>query len=198
VTPDIAQFVQQAVADDQCSLAFAREVEVRLLSMHDKIKQLGAELADRDAQHRSVIDSPCPDEQHCTCVPVLRREIERLLDAIYQCGESPAEQRRQLDPVVYLRTRYVSVAEHNKACDSLRAEIERLQKLLDGPAFYWDERHLGTAYESIHEATACLHVGDVLPLRPIVEQPMIWVLVTEDEPQVFGSKEAAQAGGGEG
>jgi len=48
----------------------------------DEIELLTQELAERDEQHRSVISSPCPDEQHCTCVPILRRENQRLKERL--------------------------------------------------------------------------------------------------------------------
>lgn len=44
-----------------------------------EIIRLRAELAERDEAHRCIIAEPCaPDEHHCTCVPALRAEIERL------------------------------------------------------------------------------------------------------------------------
>lgn len=35
-------------------------------------------LADYEASYRKSIESPCPDEQHCACVPDLRTEVARL------------------------------------------------------------------------------------------------------------------------
>jgi len=43
-----------------------------------ELRRLRAEIADRDEHHQRVVDSPCRDERHCTCVPILRVEIERL------------------------------------------------------------------------------------------------------------------------
>lgn len=41
--------------------------------------QVVAELTDIKASYRATVDGPCaPDEQHCSCVPALRAEVERL------------------------------------------------------------------------------------------------------------------------
>lgn len=77
-----------------------------------------------------------------------------------------------------------------------QAEIEQLRALLAGPKFFWDDNNLESAYESIHQAVEFLDVGDVVMLRPIIEQPMIWVRVGEDEHGVYDSEEAARAAGG--
>lgn len=71
-----------------------------------------------------------PVTAHEDCLRAAQ-EIERLRAAIYEYGESPMEQRVQIDPVQYLRTRYVSVQGHNKTYDALNAEIERLRAELD-------------------------------------------------------------------
>jgi len=44
-----------------------------------EVERLQAEIAESEAQYRRVINDGNPkDEQHCTCVPTLRVEIERL------------------------------------------------------------------------------------------------------------------------
>lgn len=78
--------------------------------------------------------------------------------------------------------------------DALIAELERLQAdnaKLRQPNFYWDDRCLEYAVDSIAEAVDCDDAGDIIQLRPIHELPTVWVLVG-DEPQVFDSKEAAE------
>jgi len=50
-------------------------------------ERLMAELAERDAWHRAVMDETCGyDEKHCTCVPLLRREIEKLRAALTEAA----------------------------------------------------------------------------------------------------------------
>ena len=46
----------------------------------DEVEALRCQLAERDEYYRMVINEACqaPDEKHCTCVPALRKEIERL------------------------------------------------------------------------------------------------------------------------
>jgi len=44
-----------------------------------EVERLEAELADWRETQRSVMAEKCPtDERHCTCVPMLRKEIESL------------------------------------------------------------------------------------------------------------------------
>ena len=40
--------------------------------------KLRAELAELKDYYARVISEPCPDEQHCTCVPALRAELDAL------------------------------------------------------------------------------------------------------------------------
>ena len=64
------------MSDTRCFHCGARTV-----AFQQAVAELAAvtqELHERDEQHRRVMDSPCPDEQHCTCVPILRAEIEQL------------------------------------------------------------------------------------------------------------------------
>ena len=64
------------MSDPRCFHCGARTV-----AFQQAVAELAAvtqELHERDEQHRRVMDSPCPDEQHCTCVPILRAEIEQL------------------------------------------------------------------------------------------------------------------------
>ena len=72
-------------------------------------------------------NSPCDhaDINVSAALQAAADEIERLWGAIYERGESPMEQRVQIDPVEYLRTRYISVAEYNEAIRALLAREER-------------------------------------------------------------------------
>ncbi|HUT61962.1 MAG TPA: ead/Ea22-like family protein [Phycisphaerae bacterium] len=64
----------------------------------DRIAELEAEIAERDAAHRRVVFGACaPDELHCTCVPSLRAEIERLRAAIAKARLIVARISRSLD-----------------------------------------------------------------------------------------------------
>ncbi len=55
----------------------------------EELERLRAELADIHDQHRRVMSEKCPtDEVHCTCVPVLRREVERLERALRKADKN--------------------------------------------------------------------------------------------------------------
>jgi len=72
---------------DGCIAAGWALTEIERLQVENQ--KLHAELHERNEQHRRVIESPCPDEQHCTCVPILRREIERLKAEKQRLSERP-------------------------------------------------------------------------------------------------------------
>ena len=62
-----------------------KELPVRVASQRalkkiiTEVVELESELAEHDAYYRKVVNGECaPDEKHCTCVPVLRKEIEVL------------------------------------------------------------------------------------------------------------------------
>ena len=64
-----------------CGTSFeCRPGEKAAVSIADRrIAELEAELADIHETHREIMAEECaPDEMHCTCVPVLRAEVERL------------------------------------------------------------------------------------------------------------------------
>ena len=51
----------------------------------DEVAQLEAELEEHDAYYKKIINEECAtDEIHCTCVPALRAENERLRFACKQ------------------------------------------------------------------------------------------------------------------
>lgn len=64
-----------------------RELTDKTISERDALKEQLAQIAE---QHRAIMEEPCGDEKHCTCVPILRSEIadlkKRLL-AIRRIGE---------------------------------------------------------------------------------------------------------------
>ena len=61
-------------------------------------QRLEAELSDRDAWHRAVMSEGCDkDEWHCTCVPPLRREIERLRAGAHSDAEVIDKLKRERD-----------------------------------------------------------------------------------------------------
>lgn len=127
---------------------------------HAKRLELEAELADwRDTQ-RSVMAERCGDDrEHCTCVPVLRREIERLRDLLQasldlQAAEQATsdELRRQMDVLALnytadenrLRAALEDVIEswsvHNAAVVAARAlGRENVLELAEGKARSADE-----------------------------------------------------------
>lgn len=44
-----------------------------------EVRRLTAELSDIHETHRRIISEQCPtDERHCTCVPALRSELEKV------------------------------------------------------------------------------------------------------------------------
>src|SRR3990167_6862987 len=57
-----------------------------------------SELAELKDYYARVISEPCPpDEQHCTCVPALRAELDALtaaLDAIEKAGSNAKDYER--------------------------------------------------------------------------------------------------------
>jgi hypothetical protein len=71
----------------------------------------------------------------------------------------------------------------------LEQEVEQLRK----PNFFWDDRCLDFAVDSIEEAVAYDDIGDIIPLRPIHELPTVWVLVGEDVCTLHPNHESAEA-----
>jgi hypothetical protein len=58
-------------------------------------ERLTLELEDIKQSYRQSINSPCPDEQHCTCLPALRSEVERLQEAhVTVCRDTSREIER--------------------------------------------------------------------------------------------------------
>jgi hypothetical protein len=55
----------------------------RIRDLKAEVARLREEVADRDNALRRALDPPC-DEQHCSCVPYLRVEVERLRGLIDQ------------------------------------------------------------------------------------------------------------------
>jgi hypothetical protein len=155
----------------------AVEIAVRERAV-EEIERLTQELADRDEQHRRVMASPCPDEVHCTCVPILRREIERL----GRCNEQMAKTHAE----VFNANAY----EYRKLKEEKQRLWERIATL-ETPDYYWDDRCLESAYEPC-EIGDYDDVGDIIELRPIHELPKVFVLITEDGPQIFATREEAE------
>lgn len=59
----------------------------RIEQLVDENAALRAELEDYRETYRRVLAEACaPDERHCTCVPALRMEIERLQQAAARAG----------------------------------------------------------------------------------------------------------------
>jgi len=88
-----------------------RRFNVELLhEAADEIERLQGELEDINDSHKAVMGERCDDEMHCTCVPALRAEIERLRIE-RKCYEAVGKESLVLK------------AERDKA----RAEIERLK-----------------------------------------------------------------------
>lgn len=53
-----------------------------IAALRSELADLRQWKADVEAAHRQVMDERCPsDEQHCTCVPILRREIADLRES---------------------------------------------------------------------------------------------------------------------
>lgn len=60
-----------------------------LCELEAENERLRAELAEIAETYRRIMDEPCGDEQHCTCVPVLRTENERLRTALREIIRLP-------------------------------------------------------------------------------------------------------------
>ena len=68
--------MRRTIDDIRSNLDFVGCDNATALELCDEVERLQAELADRDAWHRAVMDEQCgQDEKHCACVPLLRREI---------------------------------------------------------------------------------------------------------------------------
>ncbi|NBP83133.1 hypothetical protein EBU60_04655 [bacterium] len=64
------------------------------LDLRDEVERLRERVQDYEDDARTVLAERCaPDERHCSCVPHLRREVERLR----------AENEQQAREVAYLR-----------------------------------------------------------------------------------------------
>jgi len=109
-------------------------------------------------------------------------EIERLRGEFARLGDHPLLTKQSgTSPVDWCHRAL------NKSTWS-RAEVERLST----PNWYWDDRELESAAESITEAVRYDDVGNVVQLRPLHELPPVFVLVGVPN-QVFGSSKAAEA-----
>jgi hypothetical protein len=71
------------------SFDMAQHVLRKLNYQAAEIERLKGNLNDIEDAHRAVMEEPCDDEKHCTCVPVLRREIERQYEEIKQLRKLP-------------------------------------------------------------------------------------------------------------
>ena len=79
--------------------------------------------------------------------------------------------------------------------ERLEAENQKLRERiakLETPQWYWDDRCLENAIEP-HEIGDCDDVGDIIELRPIHELPKVFVLITEEEPKIFSTREEAES-----
>lgn len=77
------------------------------------------------------------------------------------------------------------VSDADRACRAINK--------LSSPDFFWDDRCLETAFESISEATAGDEVGAIIELRPLHELDSVFVLITESGYRQFLTRKAAEA-----
>lgn len=132
-------------------------------------------------------------ERYVARIRELEAEVERLRDAIYMHGESPMEQRLQIDPVQYMTTRYVPVHNFNHAISQLKAIVENPPKTKDGvpvvPGMHLWYRHpkTGRIYKWLGENMfAKTHHFDTNGQDVLIG--------VED---CYSTREAAEAAGGE-
>ena len=72
----------------------------------DELLELRREYEELREYYRRVIEEPCAgDEQHCTCVPALRAEIERLRGALAIIAESESAELARCDAKMALAAR---------------------------------------------------------------------------------------------
>jgi len=158
----------------------------RIVAFQQTIAELKAvkrELHERDEQHRHVMGSPCPDEQHCTCVPILRREIERLeaenasyheqmkLVGIVPCldrikglqADSQENQKLQKEN----QQREVEIERLSSDLDALRTFVEKHSRTsghkMDGTAQYRMTGAIGrgrSLWDAINRAENMTEMGD--------------------------------------
>lgn len=102
-------------------------------------------IADMQEQHRLVMDEKCPsDEVHCTCVPILRVEIERLKMNVGDiAADARLEERERCRPVAVALKRCHERMKHiaDGKIDS-GAEAKRLFEDLYASAKYGCEEAL--------------------------------------------------------
>ena len=127
---DIVQRLRQKATDDSY---FRSPITPRHIcdEAADEIKRLRGELADRDAWHWAVMDENCSqDEKHCACVPLLRKEVERLRNVM------DADDRRLQEAGVR-----VGIIMGCDTPDAMADEIEQLREQLDaaGDGDTWRE-----------------------------------------------------------
>lgn len=81
----------------------ARAQAVTVAAERDELRQ---ELSDLAAAHRRIMEEDCPgDEVHCTCVPMLRRELKDARDelAVYRlASETAMYEAGQFDAGLFL------------------------------------------------------------------------------------------------
>jgi hypothetical protein len=85
---------------------------------------------------------------------------------------------------------------HELALEFLRMADAELAEAKT-PTWYWDndcEQEGVIPADRIGEMN---DVGDIVELRPLHELPLVYMLVTEDGPKMFASREAAEAAKGE-
>jgi hypothetical protein len=72
-------------ADDHKTIKQGDACQLRV-----ELRAAQAELADRRDSDQRILSEQCPsDEQHCACVPTLRREVARLREALEVLANIP-------------------------------------------------------------------------------------------------------------
>ena len=72
-----------------------RDISGLIREQQATITGLQSQLAEIHDQQRHIMDESCGDERHCTCVPILKREVQRLKGELLQ--EEDRWQERAID-----------------------------------------------------------------------------------------------------
>lgn len=89
-------FEKDDIIPQLCNLV--DEQDQTIAALRSELADLRQWKSDVEESHRQVMDERCPsDEQHCTCVPILRREIAELNDSITGCTNMIQELHDDID-----------------------------------------------------------------------------------------------------
>ena len=96
------------------------------------------------------------------------------------------EYKRQIGKVECSKCGHAWIGHPDSSCPFCEA------RKLSVPNYWWDDRCLDSAIDSINDAVEGDEPGDVIPLRPIHELPTVWVRVEHEGYTVHATKGDAE------